>query len=144
MGSTSKIEEQRLVKLLEEAVGKLEEILKVEEQLTRVREEIELMQGQLNQWANLVALSTVTVTLHERKPFAPPAPAAPTFAMRVSRTFQGSLGQLIEFGEGLVLLVVAVAPWLPVILVALVVVLWFVRRVLFRHQPGPGRRADVV
>lgn len=130
-----KAEEQRLVKLLEEAVGKLEEILKVEEQLTRVREEIELMQGRLNQWASLVALSTVTVSIRERQPFAPPAPAAPTFGTRVARRFQASLNGLLEFGEGIVLLAVGVAPWLPLILLGALALLAMVRRALPRARP---------
>jgi hypothetical protein len=43
---------------------------------------------------------------------------AATFGMRAGKTFEESWGALRGFGEGLALLGIALAPWLPVILVA--------------------------
>ncbi len=59
-------EEERLLKLLAEATGKLEDILMVEKELSRVREEIERMDGQFRSLSNKAELTTITVTAGER------------------------------------------------------------------------------
>lgn len=58
--------EDRLLKILDEAKGKLMEILQVEKELGRVREDIEKMQGELQLYDSLVRFATVNVNLHEK------------------------------------------------------------------------------
>jgi hypothetical protein len=111
-----KVEEQRLLKHLEKSTAKLEEILAVEREISRVRGEIEQQEGRLRLLANLTALTTVTITLQEIKNYVPPQ--APTFAASVSNTFSGSIDLLISCGKGLTLVAVASAPWLPILAVA--------------------------
>jgi hypothetical protein len=111
-----KAEEARLVKHLDTSTGKLEEILKVEHEISRVRGEIEQMEGRLRMIDNLSSLTTVSVTMQEIKNYVPAQ--APTFSNRVARTFGNSTDALVNFGEGVVLFSVAVAPWLPLIAVA--------------------------
>lgn len=65
--------EDRLLKLLDEAKGKLSEILQVEKELGRVREDLERMQGELQRYDSLVRFATVTVDLHEKDLQAPAA-----------------------------------------------------------------------
>lgn len=60
--------EQRLVQLLATRTGKLEDVLAVERELARVRETIETTEGRLRYLRNRVALSTLTVRLHEPAP----------------------------------------------------------------------------
>ena len=124
--TAKKVEEARLLKHLTDSTGKLEEILAVERELTRVRSEIERMQGRLRALANLTSLATVTITATEIKGYAPPQ--APTLATRVGRTFFASLGTLRQFGEAALLAAAAVAPWLPLILVGLAIAFWANRR----------------
>ena len=69
-------------------------------ELSRVRSEIERMQGRLRALSNLTSLATVTVTASEIKGYVPPQ--APTLATRISRTFAASLETLQQVGEGLV------------------------------------------
>ena len=76
-------EEKRLQKHLDESTGKLEDILAVERELTRVRGEIEQMQGRIRYLSNITALSTITLTATEikttprpRHPHFPPTSAA--------------------------------------------------------------------
>ena len=107
-----KIEEARLLKHLEQSTGKLEEILKVEHELTRVRGEIELQEGRLRMLDNLTTLTTVTLTMQENKNYVPPQ--APTFLTNVSSTFTNSLGALVTFAQHSALVLVALTPWLPV------------------------------
>jgi hypothetical protein len=120
-------EERRLQKHLDESTGKLADILAVERELTRVRGEIEQMQGRIRYLANVSALSTVTITVTEIKNYTPPV--APTFAAQIGRTFSASVDNLVNFGRTVVLAVVAIAPWLPVLVVVALLLLWVGRRV---------------
>ncbi len=60
--------EERLIALLATRTGKLEDVLAVERELARVREEIERYEGRLRYLKAHVATSTLTVTVHEKTP----------------------------------------------------------------------------
>jgi hypothetical protein len=119
-------EEARLLKHLDENTGKLEEILAVEKEISRVREELERMEGRMRVLKDLVSLTTVTLHVDEIKGYVPPQ--APTFALRVSRAFAGSWEALVATGEGLVVAGAAVGPWLAVIGAPAFALVLFVRR----------------
>lgn len=61
----AKAAEQRLVELLGNRTGKLSDVLEVERELTRVRSEIESMQGQANVILHQVNYATVKIELSE-------------------------------------------------------------------------------
>ena len=105
------VEEARLQELLKRATGKLSEVLQVEKELSRVRGEIEQLQGRIRVLSNLSSLTTVTISMHEIKDYVPPAP--PTFGTEIARQFDGSLAVMRAAGKGLVLLGAALLPWLP-------------------------------
>jgi len=63
--SNARRTEQMLLDILEKRTGKLSEVLEVEQELSRVREEIERMQAQLKTLQNRVSFSTLQVELHE-------------------------------------------------------------------------------
>lgn len=113
--------EERLLQLLEERSGKLSEIIEVEGELARVREEIETMQGRLRYMANRAALATVTILAREDDRFVPAT--APTFTERIADAWKDSLGALRRFGEAAVIVAVTVAPWLVLLVPALV---WYI------------------
>jgi anti-sigma factor RsiW len=58
--------EQRLVEMLKMKTGKVSDLLQVEKELGRVREEIEKMQGELKYWDSQVQFATVTISLAEK------------------------------------------------------------------------------
>jgi hypothetical protein len=60
--------EERLVELLRTRTGKLQDVLSVERELARVREEIERIEGRLRYLKASARLSTLSVTLHEPLP----------------------------------------------------------------------------
>ncbi len=60
--------EERLVELLRTRTGKLQDVLSVERELARVREEIERMEGRMRFLKASAQLSTLSVSLHEPVP----------------------------------------------------------------------------
>jgi len=106
--------EDRLVELLRTRTGKLQDVLSVERQLARVREEIERMEGRLRYLKTSAQLSTLSVGLHEPVPIvATHGPGPIVEAFRAAwRNFVGllagaiaSLGfvvPVLTFGWGLV------------------------------------------
>jgi len=58
--------EQRLIDMLNTKTGKVSDLLQVEKELGRVREEIEKMQGELKYWDSQVQFATVTISLAEK------------------------------------------------------------------------------
>jgi hypothetical protein len=65
--------EQRLIDILKTKTGKVSDLLQVEKELGRVREEIEKMQGELKYWDSQVQFATVTVSLAEKEMEEPAA-----------------------------------------------------------------------
>jgi hypothetical protein len=106
-------EEKSLLGLLEKTQGRVEDILKVREQLRTVRGQIEQNKSQLQRWDKDVDLATVTVKLLDRRDYSPPL--MPDFGSTVGRTFRGSIEALVSFGKGIILVLVALAPWLAVL-----------------------------
>ena len=58
--------EQRLIDMLKTKTGKVSDLLQVEKELGRVREEIEKMQGELKYWDSQVQFAIVTISLSEK------------------------------------------------------------------------------
>ena len=126
-----RVEEARLIQHLQRSTAKLSDILMVEKEISRVRGEIEQMEGRLRVLANLTSLTTLTITLNEIKDYVAPAPA--TFGTEIARSFQSSFGGLINFGKSIVILIVALFPWL-VVLAIIAIPIWKLRR---RSKPAP-------
>ncbi|MEP3479453.1 MAG: DUF4349 domain-containing protein [Fuerstiella sp.] len=106
-------EEQRLNKILEERPGKLDDVLTVEREVSRVREEIERMQGRLRVLRDLTSYSTVSITVTEIQHYAPPA--TPTFAMLIERQWESTVASMTSTFQSGVLWAIAVGPWLVII-----------------------------
>jgi hypothetical protein len=58
--------EERLLEMLQKNTGKVSDLLQVEKELGRVREEIEKMQGELKYYDALVQFATVSISLAEK------------------------------------------------------------------------------
>ncbi|MDF2773904.1 MAG: hypothetical protein K0S86_3401, partial [Geminicoccaceae bacterium] len=110
--------EARLIELLANRTGRLQDVLSVERELARVREEIERYEGRLRYLRTRVATSSLSIAVHERAPLiVPVAGDGPiTVALRQAwRNFVAfiagiiaSLGILVPLG------VLAFAGWLIV------------------------------
>jgi hypothetical protein len=62
----ARVMEQRLIEMLKTKTGKVADLLQVEKELGRVREDIEKMQGELKYWDSQVQFATVTISLSEK------------------------------------------------------------------------------
>ena len=114
-------EESRLLKHLDQSTGQLDEILSVERELSRVREEIERMQGRRNVLQDLTALTTVTVRLTEDRNTSPQV--ATTLGGRLTRTFFQSVDALRWVATERLVVIVAIAPWVLLLVVVVTAVL---------------------
>ncbi len=123
--------EQRLQTILKQQAGKLSEVLEVEREIARVREEIERVEGRMRFVKNLATLSTVTLNVTERHGYEA-LPEEPSLAERIKWGWRESTHALVEFSKGFIVVVVRLIPWLPVmaILFGLIVlpIRWLRRR----------------
>ncbi|HEX6751266.1 MAG TPA: DUF4349 domain-containing protein [Longimicrobium sp.] len=122
--------EERLVTLLATRTGRLEDVLAVERELARVREEIERYEGRLRYLRSRVSMSTLTVVLHERYPVLSPGhnPIVDAFA-EAWRNFVGFLAGFI-----------AMLGWLVPLVLVLGAILWVLR--WFWRRAGRNRAPD--
>jgi len=105
--------EERILGVLDEVKGKISEVLQVEQQLARVRETIERLEGQMRVLKDKVTMATLTVHVREDKDYVPPQ--ALSFGERIGDTWGKSIDALVAFGKGAVLFLVAIFPWLLII-----------------------------
>ena len=133
-----KVEEQTLNKILQERSGKLEDVLKIEIELSRVRGEIEQLEGKIRVLKNLASLATLTLNVREREKFTPPPPVVASFQTQIARTWGDSLTELVDMGKAIMLWAVSWAIWTPFLLAAAVFA-WvlgrWVIRALIRNLP---------
>ncbi len=109
--------EARLVTLLANRTGKLEDVLAVERELARVREEIERYEGRIRYLASRVATSTIVATVHEKAPLVAATPGTNVIGQAFVRMWRNfvtfvaiaieSLGVLLPVG-----LIAGFAYWL--------------------------------
>lgn len=124
--ANKRVEEERLVVHLRQTAGRLTEILQVERELSRVRGEIEQIEGRLRFLSHQTDFSTVTLTLRELGRFSPRP--APDFGTRAARTLRESMETMGSVAQGFALAVVALAPWLVALAAAAVPVVALARR----------------
>ncbi|MEO5580533.1 MAG: DUF4349 domain-containing protein, partial [Gemmatimonadaceae bacterium] len=84
--------EERLVTLLATRTGKLEDVLAVERELARVREEIERYEGRLRFLRTRAAVSTLTVTVHEPMPLLGQNPGENPIAAALRQAWRNFVG----------------------------------------------------
>jgi hypothetical protein len=125
--------ETRLVELLAARTGKLSDVLEIERELARVREQIERFEGRLRYLRARTALSTLAITIHEPAPLVASRPG--------THPIRDAFGLAWRNFVGLVAVVIASSGVLIPLgaVVALALVLW--RR--FRptqggHGPAAG------
>jgi hypothetical protein len=116
--SSARALEKRLIELAATRTGTVAEVLEVERELARVRGEIEQLEGQMRVWNDQVSLSTLTITLATKQPEIA-ATAEPGFDQRISTAWHDSISAMRTAAQGLSIALIALLPWLPLLLPAL-------------------------
>ena len=129
--------ETRLLELLAKQTGKVSDLLEVERELGRVREQIERFQGQIRLYDHQVELSALTVHVLLTPP---PVAAAPGLGEDLREALAGSWQTLRSVGRGLLVLGVALLPWSPLFLGAG----WLARRAWRRRRHRRSRSGEIV
>jgi hypothetical protein len=114
VGNAHRLEE-RLIALLATRTGRLRDVLEVEHELARVREEIERYEGRLRYLRTRTSISTLTVNVHEPVPIISdqPNPGAMSNAFREAwRRFVALVAGMIAMsGVGLPMALVLGGAW---------------------------------
>lgn len=116
--------EQRLIELLATRTGKLSDVLEIERELARVREEIERMEGRLRYLKAHVATSSLTVTVHEPAPVIGETGSGGVIA----EAFRDAWRNFVRFIAGLIASLGVVVPGAVLVLAGLAGVRWLWRR----------------
>ncbi len=124
--------EKRLLEILDTRTADLGDVLAVERELARVREEIERAEGRLRVLSDQVDLATLTIHVSVRNPYEP-AVDPPGFGQTIADVFLGSIEIMVNVAKGFVLLAVGASPWLAVLFV-FAFVLYRVIRALVRRK----------
>ncbi len=131
-------EEEALQKILKELGGRLDDVFKLRDQILKIREQIERAEGRLQALGKLTSLSTITLTLRDREEYVAPTAAKVTeresFESRATGTFASSVGLLRNLGEHAGLLLLALAPWLPLALPAVLLGRRYIRKWTVKPQ----------
>ena len=108
--------EERLITLLATRTGKLDEVLRVERELARVREEIERYEGRLRYLSARVAMSTLSITVHEPAPILGNTPGENPIAAALRRAWRNFValvaGLIASLGVVIPLVLLALAGWM--------------------------------
>lgn len=136
--------EERLLSLLSSSGSSLSDVLAVERELSRVREEHEVLSAELRALSEQVALSTIKLgLLQDSDPEPPPSLWSPfrRLARNAGSILGESFGTVLSFVSGLLGAILYALPWLPL----LALLLWLGRRALLwrrrrreRAKQAPG------
>ncbi|MFD9895657.1 DUF4349 domain-containing protein [Amycolatopsis sp. NPDC059027] len=129
--ATQRASVERMRALLAKATS-VTEISSVETELTRREADLESLEQRRNSLAGSVAMSTITLTVSEGTPPPAPAPEGPSGFLG---GLAGGWHAFLVFGGGLLTVVGAMAPFLLVLGVPTVAVLWYLRK---RREAKPS------
>lgn len=109
-----KIQEQSLQQLMAKA-NTVDEILKIESELNRVRTDIDINSGNLKRWDNLVQLSTIYIYMRELKPEELKSVDVPGTWEKAYQGFIKAINNVVAGLEKALILLVAAIPYLLVL-----------------------------
>ena len=97
--------EARIIDLLANRTGKLQDVLSVEHELARVREEIERYEGRMRYLKTRASVSTLTIAVHERAPVIVPVAGDGPILVAFRQAWENFVGLIAVFVASLGVLV---------------------------------------
>lgn len=124
---TLTIQEERLLEILKKA-EKVEDIIHLEKELSRVRYEIENLTGTLKKCDNLVSFATLEVSVYEVYEVTEARGNPTKLGRRIEGGFKDSIEILIDILRGLLVLIARLLPFTVVIVPLVLFVLYIIRK----------------
>jgi|AGTN01.2.fsa_nt_gi hypothetical protein len=125
--TTLRTREDRLQALLEKAET-MQDIISLEQALADVSYEIRLREMDLRNYDSLIDYSSVTIYLQEVNVIDKVTPSEKTLGERISSGFYSVLNVLADFGEGLLIFLIAGSPILLPLGGIIFLIVWLTRR----------------
>lgn len=121
-----KTRHDRLLELLKQS-GDLKELFEIEQEVGEVTYEIESLSGQLQNYDQLVDMSTISIEIQEVNKIEITVPIV-TFGDQIASTFRSSIEGVVNVLQGLLLMFIAIIPFLIIIVPIGVVVIILIKR----------------
>lgn len=132
-------EQKSLMKILE-AATKVEDIIKIQSQLTDVRYEIESYESQLRTYDNLVSYSTVTIDINEVE--RETATETESFGEKISARLSRNLYEIEQGFLNFVIWFISSLPYLLIWAVIIVIIIVLIRKTGFLHRMRKGKKRN--
>ena len=124
---TLRTQEKKLHEFLDAAESS-EDMITIYRELSNVSSEIEQLESSKRNYDSLINFSTVTIYLTEVNVVDKVTPGEKTLGERISSGFYAVLNFLADFGEGLLVFLIAGAPILIPLAAIVVLIIWLVKR----------------
>lgn len=135
---TLETERDRLLELLENA-SDLNDVILLEEKLSDVEYEIDRITSSLKTYDSLVEYSTINIEIKEVEKYTEIVEETPTLWKRMGDGFKNSLKWLKNFFEGLLVVIVALIPFIVLFGVLFAIGVGIVKLVLKNKQKNKGQ-----
>ena len=126
-----KAAEQQLVKIMEKA-EKTEDVMSVFRELTNVREQIEVLQGQLNYYKESARLSAISIHIQAKEALKPITIGGWQPGLELQKAFQALINGLKFLVNLFIWLIIYLLP----ILVVIALPIYLIVRALRKHRPS--------
>lgn len=135
-------QEKRLVELYNKAET-VKDVLEIENELTRVRGEIESHQSRLNVLDNLTSLATITVELRAPGSISSGSTLKEPLGIRLKAAWHMGINGLVDFSENLLLLGVVLLPYVPFLAAAYLLFHYIVRKRRLKSKDSTSNKEPV-
>lgn len=150
---SAKLREERILEILSEA-SKLDDVLRLERELSDIRYEIESYTGSLRKYDSLVSYATVSISINELIPEEEPEPEKkekapePTFGERISESFNRGVSEFKAGFENLVVFlsynIIVISIWIVILIVVIIVLNIVIRKIRRSYgKVGKDKKEDV-
>ena len=128
-----KVQEKRLLELMAKAKN-VDELLKIENELNRVRTDIEVMTGDLKKWDDLVDLSTIYINLTEVKAGELNKIDVPNVWSKAYKGFIGAINKIVLGAERFFIFLVTAVPYIIILGILLTAAILLARRIIAKRK----------
>jgi hypothetical protein len=125
--------EERLIQVLETKTGKLKDVLDVERELARAREEIERMDGRLRYLRARTSVSSLSITVHEPYPVVGQRGSTSV----IGEAFKQSWRNFVQFTARLIAALGTIIPTVVILVAMVAAVIIGLRRFAKKTQQTP-------